>query len=87
MEHAHPSSSCSKAIFHFNVKNCAKLKHLKRQMFKDLRQALLNIKHFSSAVTTKKYITVFYCQLEKKLINTFEKLSSVLCKFNKSDFP
>ena len=29
-------------------------------MFKDLRQALLNIKHFNSAVTTKKYTTVFY---------------------------
>ena len=28
-------------------------------MFKDLMQALLNIEHFNSAVTTKKYITVF----------------------------
>ena len=63
MENAHPSSSCSEAIFHFNIKNCAKLKHLNRQMFKDLRQALLNIKHFNSAVTTKKYITVFTAKL------------------------
>ena len=56
-------------------------------MFKDLRQALLNIKHFNSAVTTKKIYYSFLPLTVKRLINTFEKLSSVLYKFNKSDFP
>ena len=56
-------------------------------MFKDLRQALLNIKHFNSAVTTKKIYYSFLPLTVKIAYNTFEKLSSVLYKFNKSDFP
>ena len=56
-------------------------------MFKDLRQALFNIKHFNSAVTTKNILQLFTTNCKKKLINTFEKLSSVLYKFNRSDFP